>query len=119
MKLAALALATLIAIDGDTLRVLETREVLRLTEIDAPEIFSTAGCGTPAASHAVLDRGYAAMGRLQRLVNYGEPTITRLGKDRYGRTLAKVEVRGVDVAKALVAGGYARPWEGRRKSWCQ
>ena len=37
-------------------------------------------------------------------------TITRLGTDPYGRTLATVSVNGVDAGDYLVAQGLARPW---------
>ncbi|WP_290897841.1 thermonuclease family protein [Hoeflea sp.] len=39
--------------------------------------------------------------------------------DRYGRTLACVYADGRDVAKALIAAGLARPYDGgRREGWC-
>ena len=33
-------------------------------------------------------------------------------RDKYGRTLASVEVTGVDIAQTLLAEGLARPYEG-------
>lgn len=39
-------------------------------------------------------------------------------EDRYGRKLRIVTRGGESVGDTLVAEGLARPWTGRRKSWC-
>ncbi|PAP96113.1 thermonuclease family protein [Mesorhizobium wenxiniae] len=39
-------------------------------------------------------------------------------KDRYGRTLATIEVDGRDVGDILIGEGLARPWTGKRRPWC-
>lgn len=39
-------------------------------------------------------------------------------KDRYGRTLGRVLVDGVDVGELLISEGLARRWDGRRHPWC-
>lgn len=50
-------------------------------------------------------------------VRPGDPDSGRV-KDRYGRTLATIEVNGRDVGKIMIAEGLARPWTGKRRSWC-
>ncbi len=99
MTFVALACA-LVAIDGDTLRCGQER--IRLLAIDAPEM--PGHCrrgrqcveGDPVTSKASL----AAMLR-------GPATIERRGRDRYGRTLARVRVNGVDLSDAQVRAGAA------------
>lgn len=100
MSFVALA-CLLVAVDGDTLRC--GGERIRLLGIDAPEM--PGHCrrgrqcveGDPHASKAAL----AAM-----LI--GRATIARRGRDRYGRTLARVRVNGVDLSDAQVAAGQAK-----------
>lgn len=92
---------TLTAINGDTLRC--GRERIRLLGIDAPEL--PGHCrrglrcvkGDPVASRAALA---AAIAR-------GQATIERRGRDRYGRTLARVRVNGVDLSAHMVRTGMA------------
>lgn len=104
------------AIDGDTLAC--GAERIRLVNIDAPEIFTVEQCKTPEETKALLWMGYAAAGRLQRLVSYGSPVINRQGVDRYRRTLATITIAGDDVGDRLVREGLARTWSGRREPWC-
>ncbi|MEP5376010.1 MAG: thermonuclease family protein, partial [Hyphomicrobiales bacterium] len=41
------------------------------------------------------------------------------GKDKYGRHLGKVFVRGQNLGEILISEGLARPYSGgRRKGWC-
>jgi micrococcal nuclease len=47
----------------------------------------------------------------------GDPANGRV-RDRAGRTLGTVSVDGRDVGEVLVGEELARPWEGRRKPWC-
>ena len=54
--------------------------------------------------------GEASRVALTRLLSRGRVTITRLGTDPYGRTLATISVNGVDAGDYLVAQGLARPW---------
>jgi endonuclease YncB( thermonuclease family) len=91
-------------IDGDTLEIHGTR--IRLWGIDAPESSQLCRnddskpyrCGAQAANE--LDAFIA-----RRPVNC-EP----LNLDRYGRTVARCEVVGVDLAAWLVRGGLALDW---------
>ncbi len=90
----------LVAIDGDTLRC--GGERIRLLGIDAPEMPGhcrrARRCvpGDPFASKAAL----AAMLR-------GPAIIQRSGRDRYGRTLARVRVNGIDLSAAQIRTGMA------------
>ena len=106
-------------IDGDTFlarvhqrdgRVLVAR--VRLRGIDAPEM--------KASCQDELAKAQAATGALRDLLGQGGVTITNLGPDKYGRVLANVATRRTaDVSAALLAGGYARSYNGgHRDGWC-
>jgi len=90
----------LVAVDGDTLRC--GKERIRLLAIDAPEL--PGHCrpgrqcvpGDPVASRQSL----AAMLR-------GRATISRRGRDRYSRTLARVRVNGIDLSDYQIRVGAA------------
>ena len=87
--------------DGDTLTVLLPENVslrVRLTEIDAPE------SGQPY--------GNRAKQALSALVFGQEVRLATRGKDRYGRTLARLSCEGLDVNAELVRQGAA--WAFRR-----
>ena len=82
--------------DGDTLTALDASNVqhkVRLTGIDAPEI------GQPF--------GTKARDRLTALSKGKTVTIHGQGQDRYGRTLASVDIEGDDLGHRLVADGLA------------
>ena len=99
------------AVDGDTLAV--DGERVRLLGIDAPELHGRCGAEKAAAraAQAALARLVAPPARL---------SLQRHGRDRYGRTLARVLADGRDVAATLLAAGHARPYAGgRRPGWCQ
>lgn len=98
--------------DGDTVRIGFGRssERVRLTNIDAPEI--------EGQCKAEIERARLAQARLAELLRGREVAIVREGVDRHGRTLATLQVAGVDVGAVLVAEGLARTWSGRRQSWC-
>lgn len=100
-----------IAVDGDTLGF--GKERLRVLGLDSPETFQP-----QCASEARL--GYAAAGRLQKLLNTRTVRIERTSRlDKYRRTLARVFVGQDDVAAILIREGLARPYAGgRRQSWC-
>lgn len=82
--------------DGDTITALDQANVqhkIRPHGIDAPEL------GQPF--------GRVARDRLAELVKGQRASITPHGKDRYGRTLANVELEDRDVAHQLVSEGLA------------
>ncbi|RUV98341.1 thermonuclease family protein [Mesorhizobium sp. M5C.F.Ca.IN.020.14.1.1] len=109
------ALLLVLAIDGDTIIADGTR--IRIANIDAPEIRDF---------HCDAERrlGLVAKRRMVELlasgpvtVHPGDPKSGRL-KDRYGRMLATIEVDGRDVGEIMIGEGLARPWTGKRRSWC-
>lgn len=104
-----------VTLDGDTIVIDGTR--IRIANIDAPEIRDF---------HCDAERrlGLVAKHRMAELlasgavtVHPGDPKSGRL-KDRYGRTLATIEVDGRDIGKIMIAEGLARPWTGKRRPWC-
>lgn len=94
-------------------------ERLRLVGIDAPETGSRARCDAEAAA------GLAARAALADLIRGHAIEITRTGRDRYGRTLARLAANGTDVDTAMLATGLAIPytpgrpaWAARCRHWC-
>jgi len=86
--------------DGDSLEVNGIR--VRLYGIDAPELDQTCNqgqmqwmCGAESAQN------------LSELVTGRDVRCTPLGKDQYGRTLARCTVNGLDVNQIVVERGYA------------
>lgn len=96
-------------VDGDTIRLAGVR--IRISDIDAPETH-------PPRCALEADLGRRATERLQALLNAGAVTIAGRGRDRYGRTLAVLSRGGRSIGMTLVAEGLARPWDGRRRPWC-
>ncbi|MGY8662148.1 thermonuclease family protein [Bradyrhizobium sp. UFLA05-109] len=106
-------------IDGDTFvarvhqrngRDLVAR--VRLRSIDAPEL--------KASCREELDKAEAATDALRNLLGQGGVVIYNLGQEKYGRILADVATqRTPNVSAALLAGGYARSYNGgHRGGWC-
>jgi micrococcal nuclease len=85
---------------------------VRLRGIDAPEL--------KAACQEELTKAEAATDALHTLLGQGGVTIFNLGPDKYGRVLADVATRRTaNVSAALLAGGYARSYNGgHREGWC-
>lgn len=112
--LLVLALATAV-IDGDTVDIAGER--IRIANIDTPEIHH-------AQCDAERRLGEVAKSRVAELLSAGEIVVLRGDpgtgrmKDRHGRTLAVVSVDGHDIGEILIAERLARPWEGKRRSWC-
>jgi endonuclease YncB( thermonuclease family) len=106
-------------IDGDTflarVHPREGRDLVarvRLRGIDAPEM--------KASCQRELDKAEAATDALRGLLGQGGVTISNLGADKYGRVLADVATRRTpSVSAAMLAGGYARSYNGgHRDGWC-
>lgn len=89
--------------DGDT--IWWQGEKMRLADIDTPELDGR------CQRERVLAR--AARDRLVVLLNERPVTPRRIGKDRYGRTLAVIG----DVGERLIAEGLATRWP-KRRDWC-
>ncbi|MGV3456210.1 thermonuclease family protein [Sphingomonas sp.] len=98
-------------VDGDTFWM--AGDKIRIADIDTPETH-------PARCPEEARLGAAATQRLQALLNSGAVTLHPIDRDtdRYGRKLRRVEVDGRGVGDTLVAEGLARPYRGRRVSWC-
>lgn len=96
-------------VDGDT--IWWHGEKLRLVGIDTPESHS------PRCVRQSPLAG-AATARLVELLQDGTPTIAREGADRYGRTLARLSVNGIDLGGVLLAEGLARVYVPGERPWC-
>ena len=98
--------------DGDSFLVgmQSGSERIRVQNIDAPEI--------DGQCIEEIQRANWAKNRLADIMNESRVEIVRSGKDKYGRTLARVSVNGVDAGDTLIAEGLARVWTGRRQPWC-
>ncbi len=107
-------------IDGDTFEArvrvwpgLDVDTHVRLRGIDAAELH--ARCADELA------KAQAARVALQALLDRGGVTVARVGVDKYGgRVDAVVATRATaDVSAAMLAGGFARAYNGRKRgSWC-
>jgi micrococcal nuclease len=107
-------------IDGDTVEARiaiwlgqELVTKVRLRGIDAPEL--TGAC---ASERAMAE---AARERLTALIDARSVTLQEVGPDKYhGRVVARlVTAEGLDAGTALMAGGHAVMWTGRRQGqWC-
>jgi micrococcal nuclease len=103
--------------DGDTIHMAcpGAGEVkARLLGFDTPEVYSP-GCREELAA------GRQATALLREVLRSGPITEARFeGHDRYGRELVRLEVGGRDVARQMIASGYAVPYSGGRSpDWCQ
>jgi len=99
-------------VDGDTIHYDDA--VIRIEGIDTPETHR-AKCESERAL------GMRATERLLELINAGPFDIVQKGRrdtDKYGRKLRVLERQGRSFGDILIAEGLARPWEGRRRSWC-
>ncbi|WP_179504335.1 MULTISPECIES: thermonuclease family protein [unclassified Sphingomonas] len=121
-----LALATIAALtpcphpivhDGDTIRC--GAERVRLVNIDAPELAGSERCSRASRRRLAGSRnpswcdymlGERSRDALAALVDGGTTTIAPVGRDRYGRILARVTVDGRDAGAYLIRHGLARPW---------
>lgn len=99
-------------IDGDTIHA-PYGVKYRLLGFDTPETFR-------AECQAERALGLAAKRRLEELIASGEARIIESGRtDRYGRSLAHLEINGRDAGEILISEGLARAYHGgRRRGWC-
>lgn len=103
--------ARLSVYDGDTFTL--DGERIRIAAIDTPER-STPQCD------AEKRLARLARSRLAQLLGDGSAIALERhpSPDRYGRTLARVTVNGLDVSTVLIREGLAVHWGGKRHSWC-
>jgi micrococcal nuclease len=104
--------------DGDTVRLC-SGERIRIVDIDAPELFRSERC-SPARVAQLADspnpawcdytKGERARDALAQFLSRGQIRLQRTGTDRYGRTLARISVGGVDAGRYLIRLGLARRW---------
>ena len=87
--------------DGDTCTT-NKGEKIRLACIDAPEMI-----GSKSEPIAAL----AAKEYLNKLIGGKEVTIRRIRKDRYGRTVAELSKRKMNVQKELFKRGFAKIYQ--------
>jgi endonuclease YncB( thermonuclease family) len=95
-------------VDGDT--VWFGGEKIRIAGIDAPELRGA------CAEERALAR--IATDRLAALLSTGPVGIVRTGRDRLGRTLARLTVGDADIGAAMIAARLARPWQPGHGGWC-
>lgn len=103
--------------DGDTIRC--GRERVRLVNIDAPELLCSERC-SPASRRRLAgnrnlawcdyDLGGQSRDALAALIARGPTMLHPVGRDHYGRLLARVTVNGQDAGNYLINRGLARPW---------
>ena len=103
-------------IDGDTVDFWCSSagvQRARLVGFDAPELFSPGCTGELIAAQK-------AKWALRHLLLTGGSLRMSLGAlDKYDRRLVTVWVNGQPLAKAMIAGGFARKYGGEaRKTWC-
>ncbi|WP_374135006.1 thermonuclease family protein [Sphingomonas sp.] len=81
--------------------------------MDTPEIH-------PPRCVREAELGHRAKERLHALLNPGPVRLDMIGRDedQFGRKLRIVNRGGVSLGDILVREGLARPWVGRRESWC-
>lgn len=95
------------SVDGDTINC--GGEVIRLNGIDAPEKH-----GCPAYRNCAPGDPYLSEASLQVGLDQGDVVITRLGTDRYGRTIAMVRAGMTDLScwqLDLGAAEYVARWD--------
>jgi len=107
-------------IDGDTLSLrariwigIDIVVSARIRGIDAPELRGRCAAEKAAAA--------AARDHLATLAGEGGVRLLRIENDKYaGRVIADVVTdAGVDLGRAMLAGGLARPYDGGgRAPWC-
>ena len=98
-------------VDGDTIWL--KGEKIRLMGFDTPET-TTGICGGDFEKRL----GRKAALRLQELLTNNDFTVHRDGEDRYGRTLAVIQIGNTNVGDILIAERLARFWPTGDEFWC-
>ncbi|WP_235785804.1 thermonuclease family protein [Sphingomonas sp. PR090111-T3T-6A] len=100
-------------------------KAMRLARIDAPELSGSPRCRGAARVYADCDEGRAIAARdnLRRLVSLGpvrcgvvdaDPRIPGFqSTDRYGRSVVRCTVNGIDLGEEQVRQGFAVRWPRR------
>ncbi len=111
--IATLLCATLTLHDGDSGRCDQARFRLVAAQgpIDAPEMPDSPRC--PDRGWCDTHLAYAARDYARAFLASGKAVLICEGRDRFGRRLCRVTVRGVDLGDELVKRGLARV----RENW--
>ncbi len=103
-------------IDGDTVTLMcpgDGMQSARILGYDTPEKFS------PQCLAELVAAERASWALRTLIQKAGRLAVVREGVDRYGRLLVRLELDGIDVARAMIRAGHARQYSGRlRGSWC-
>jgi endonuclease YncB( thermonuclease family) len=103
-------------VDGDTPSMLCPEDGVlsaRLTGFDTPEKYS------PRCLSEFVAAERAAWALRTLIQKADRISLEQAGTDRYGRALVRLRLDGVDVARAMIRAGLARPYGGGpRGSWC-
>lgn len=109
--------ARAVIVNGDTITL--GLERIRIMNIDAPETFDSR-----CTNELLL--GIRAKERLAALLRAGQVDLERQGRDRFGRTLARLSIESRDVGETLIREGLALPWRDgaqaridRVRLWCR
>ena len=107
----AAVLATIIVIDGDTVRMDGKR--YRLLGFDSPETFF-------AKCEREREAGYAAAARLKELIESTDARLEPTGRNcKWGRGCAYLLLNGEDAGDVMIREGHGAPYTGgRRPNWC-
>jgi endonuclease YncB( thermonuclease family) len=96
--------------DGGTIYIGGVR--VEIAGVDAPEI-QDARCPEERT------RGIEAASRLADLLNSGRVTVSGTFRDKDGRDVRSVQVKGHDIGPAMISAGLAKSSTGAdRKPWC-
>jgi endonuclease YncB( thermonuclease family) len=107
----------IVVLDGDTVLILHKATgqragglmKIRLAEIDAPEVGHAGMGGQPPNSQKAQSFGAASRSSLVEMVLHKQIQVRPLALDKYGRTIAQLEVNGLSVNEEMVRRGMA--WE--------
>jgi micrococcal nuclease len=98
-------------IDGDTVAL--GGERIRIRTIDTAETGRRAECQNERR-HANAATTFAR----QQFARSRQVEVYRSGTDRYGRTLARLRLDGVDFGQTMIRAGHASAWMPGLKRWC-
>lgn len=103
-------------VDGDTLSLICPEDGMvsaRILGFDTPEKYAPKCLGEFVAAEKA---GWALRTLIQKADRL---SLGFEGRDQYGRSLVRLEIDGVDVARAMIRAGHARQYSGGlRGSWC-
>jgi hypothetical protein len=108
LVLSALAVSSPAVVDGDTVKIAGIR--IRLTDFDAPELFSP-------KCPAEYARAQAAKLELQRLIGQIKLELVPCAYYNYGRLCAKATVNGEPLSEHMIKAELAAPYV-CRPGWC-